>query len=174
MPVYSVTDLDHNKTVSVYSLPSCDFPSLFDVLKDFAEENELEDCVLSVRDYVDDERCEHEVSPAITAYNEKLKKAEKEKKSTKRFKKPALKPVDPNTGSAWVISFNWTVHKLDKAKQIDYKFYDEGWPGSITISKTPSVLCPTEIVITTINRPSNLQEKFKDAILAADVPPSKI
>lgn len=174
MPMYSVTDLQHDKTVSVYTLPSCDFKSVIDMLGDFAEENSLDTCYLVIRDYADDEIREKTPSPATLAYEQKIKEAKDKGKSPKRYRKPTLKPVDPDTGTAHVVSFDWLVHKPDIAKQIRFSFYDDGWPGSITVSKTPSALLPTEIVIECVNRPNNLQEKFKVLIENAEIPTSSV
>ena len=172
--MYSVTNMQTNRTTAVYQLPSCDFAEIMDMLRTFHEDNGLEDCVLSVRDYEDDEKREHQVAPALTAYKEKIAAAEKAGKSTKRYKKPTIKPVDPTTGTAYVVSFGWMVHKLDKAKRIDYLFYDEGWPGSIIVSKVDSALYPTEIEISCIERDSNLLSKFHELLKKTEIGPSKI
>ena len=174
MPMYSVTDLEHAKTVTVYTLPSCDFKSMMDMLSSFAAENDLETCYLTIRDYADDEIREKTESPAMTAYEKKIEDAVANGKNPKRYRKPKLKPVDPDTGTAHVVAFDWLVHKPDNAKQIRFAFYDDGWPGSITVSKRPSVLLSTEIVVECCERPSNLQAKFKDLILKTEIPASEI
>ena len=172
--MYSVTNLQNNQTTAVYQMPSCDFAEIMDMLRTFHEDNNLEDCVLAVRDYADDEQREHQIAPALTAYKEKISKAEKDGKSIKRYKQPQIKPVDPSSGTAYVVSFGWMVHKLDNIKRIEYLFYDEGWPGRIIVSKRASVLYPTEIEITCINRDSDLQNKFLELLKKTEIGPSKI
>jgi hypothetical protein len=66
------------------------------------------------------------------------------------------------------------VHKLDKAKRIEYLFYDEGWPGHVLVSKAPSSIYPTEIEISCIERDSDLVSKFHKLLKDTEMGPSRI
>ena len=115
--------------------PSCDFPSVFEILTSFHDENSLEDCCLAIRDYEPDEIRENGSASIIEAFEEKRTAAIAAGK--KEPKAPKTKDVDPDSGRSWVTSFHWNTHKAGNAKQISYLFYDSGWPCKIVFSKIP-------------------------------------
>ena len=168
---YSVSDLEHKKTTWVYNLPSADFKALYALLKDFTEEHGLEPAVIGIRKYLPEERRECGLSALeFEADKEAAAFDASDKRKTKKVKKVKSAPVDADEGPCYVDSFDWHVRELDDLKQIDYLFYDEGWPGSVKISKRNSVLTPTEVVFTCQDRNPILGSDFRKALEEAEIP----
>lgn len=161
----STQDIEHKQTTWIYNLPSADFKAIYDMLKTFSTEHNLEDAVLAVRKYDDKERRENGISIKEMEFDA-LSDADKKKK-----KRPKSKPVDANDGICWVESFEWKIRELDDLKYIEYLFYDEGWPGRCIVSKKDSASTPTEIVFTCCDRATELGSAFKELLEKTNIPP---
>ena len=162
--MYSVYNLQTKRRTCVYELPSADFTALFHVLLEFRNANALEDCYIGSREYSPDEIREDGRSRAVSEEMSVSEESEDDgieaskKPSTKRLAaaKKRQKPPKPESGMTFVLSFDIKVRGLDDAKAIDYEFYEDGWPGSVRISKTGRAAVPTEIVLEYTDRGRDL------------------
>lgn len=180
---YKVHDLQTRKTIAVYDLPSCDFAGIFDALAKFHADNELEDCLVGIRDYGEDELREDYSTLHIEKATKNLADVKKDnpgksKEAKKKIRgaekklsnaKKKAKTVETGSGSCYVTAFDWRVHELDNAKEIEYLFYEDGWPGSIIVAKTGRVTSPTQLVLTYIARDKELDASLENILEAADI-----
>lgn len=167
---YSVSDLGRKKTTWVYDLPSADFKVLYALLKKFSEEHGLEPAVIGIRKYLPEERRECGLSALEFEAGKEAAAFAPDGRKTKNVKKGKGVPVDVDAGPCFVDSFDWHVRDLDDLKYIYFLFYDEGWPGSVVISKRASVLTPTEVVFSCQDRNPELGRDFLRMLEEEDVP----
>lgn len=112
-------DEDNLHTSYIYDFYAPDLSYAFSALRKWTEKENLSPCTLTMQKYP-------------TLEHKKVKTRKKNADGTPVY---ADKVVEHKSDMRWVLSFEWkTNHDPKDARRLEYDFYMEGWPASVSFT----------------------------------------
>lgn len=116
VPTSTTYDKDAHRIEYRYNFHAKELSRAFSALREYTEKNSLTPSTLTMQKF-----------PELATVRKKIKKTDSEGNPVYSEKK-TVKHSDVR----WVLSFDWKTQDPADARTLEYCFYDNGWPGSVS------------------------------------------